>query len=78
MFSDFKRYEAWLPKAAPASVENLPVELRIYADDKIEVWYSPIGSRDGESEDLDSWDHAWLESNTDCLCLGRCCATKWG
>jgi hypothetical protein len=33
-----------LPKAAPASLEDLPVELRIYADDKIEVWYSPVGA----------------------------------
>ena len=52
MFSGFNRYEALLPKAAPASLEDIPVELRIYADDKIEVWYSPMGAA---TEDPKIW-----------------------
>jgi len=44
MFYGFKRYKALLQKAGPASQEDLSIELRIYADDKIEVWYSLMGA----------------------------------
>jgi hypothetical protein len=52
MFSEFKSYEALLPTTAPASLEDLPLELQIYADDKIEVWYSPMGAA---TEDPKIW-----------------------
>ncbi|MDA0821626.1 MAG: hypothetical protein O3C28_04280 [Proteobacteria bacterium] len=44
MFSEFARYETLLPSTAPATLQDLPIELRIYADDAIEVWYSPMGA----------------------------------
>ncbi len=44
MFSELERYETLLPPTAPVTLEDLPTELRIYADDAIEVWYSPMGA----------------------------------
>jgi hypothetical protein len=43
VFSNLKRYEVFLPATAPASLGDLPHELRIYGDSKIEIWFSPMG-----------------------------------
>lgn len=42
MFSDLKQYERFIPSIAPTSLADLPIELRIYHDPKVEVWFSPI------------------------------------
>jgi len=42
MFSDLKQYEPFIPSAAPTSLADLPIELRIYRDPQVEVWFSPI------------------------------------
>jgi len=52
MFSELKRYEAFLPATAPASLDDLPTELRIYVDASIEIWYSPRG---GATENPKVW-----------------------
>ncbi len=43
MFSDLKHYEGLLPEIAPASLDDLSEDLRIYKDKILEVWYSPRG-----------------------------------
>lgn len=43
MFSNLTRYEVFLPATAPASLGDLPHELRIYGDGEIEIWFSPMG-----------------------------------
>jgi hypothetical protein len=44
MFSDLKQYEQFIPSTAPTSLGDLPIELRIYHDPKVEVWFSPMSS----------------------------------
>ena len=45
MFSDFTCYEKYIPPVAPISLADLSTQLRIYQDEAIEVWYSPMGVR---------------------------------
>ena len=33
----------WLPTTAPRALSDLPAQLRIFADEKLEIWYSPHG-----------------------------------
>jgi hypothetical protein len=45
MFCDLSKYNTFIPREAPKSLEHLSLNLRMYADETIEIWYSPMGSR---------------------------------
>jgi hypothetical protein len=45
MFTDLSKYEPLIPGVPPRQLEDLNPDLRLYSDDKLDVWYSPMGMR---------------------------------
>ncbi len=42
MFSELDRFAQFVPQTPPQTLADLPNDLQMYADGKVEVWYSPM------------------------------------
>lgn len=45
MSNELQKYEHLIPKTAPESLDDLADGLRMYSDQRVEVWYAPLGRR---------------------------------
>lgn len=45
MLTELTKYERLIPSTPPKQLGDLNPGLRLYSDDKIDVWYSPMGKR---------------------------------
>lgn len=45
MLSELTRFENRMPVTAPNSLDQLDAQLKLYSDEKIDVWYAPLGDR---------------------------------
>ena len=43
LYSNLKKFKAFIPSVAPVTLADLDPRLRIYADPNIEIWYAPMG-----------------------------------
>ena len=43
MFTNLQRFETLVPSDPPETIADLDPRLRIYSDEQLEIWYSPMG-----------------------------------
>lgn len=52
MFDNLSRFNNLVPEIAPQTLSDLEPKLRIYQDDRLEIWFSPMGQL---AEDVKLW-----------------------
>lgn len=50
MFNNLERFESFMPETIPDSIDDLDKRLKIFSDEKLAIWFSPLGRPKSNSE----------------------------